>query len=134
MNLRGWIQRGCQLLDYCRQLEAENAQLKKRNAWLEKQVEELQRRNTQLVQSLAAAKKNSTTSSKPPSSDLVKPPARQPKATGRAKRSIGGQKGHPKHEPVPFAPEQVDFMGSRASHISCSRCFKGRFSIKGAER
>lgn len=99
MNLFGWKKR-------CRQLEAENRRLKERNAWLEKRLFEVDQKNTQLVQSLAAAQKNSTTSSKPPSSDIVKPP---PKPGGkRSKRRIGAQKGHPKHERAPFTPDQID--------------------------
>ena len=55
---------------------------------------------------LAKAQKNSSTSSKPPSSDIVKAkPA--PQEGDAAKRSIGGQPGHPKHEREPFPPEQV---------------------------
>jgi transposase len=108
MNLWGWIQRCRQTQARCRELEAENRQLKERNAWLERSLQEAQAKNTQLAQAWAAAKKNSSNSSKPPSSDLVKPPAQQAKGKQRAKRSIGGQKGHPKHEHVPFAPEQVD--------------------------
>jgi len=109
MNLLGWIQSGRQLRARCRQLEAENARLKERNAWLEARVSEVETQNTRLVESLAAAKKDSRTSSKPPSSDMVKPPPQPPKGKKRkSKRRIGGQKGHPKHEPVPFAPDQVD--------------------------
>lgn len=132
MKLWDWIQRCRQTQAHCRELEAETRRLKERNAWLEKrlqevqtqnarkleveernawlekQVQELQSKNTQLIQSLAAAKKNSTTSSKPPSSDIVKPADQRRKRTKKSKRRIGGQKGHPKHEHVPFAPEQVD--------------------------
>ncbi len=99
MNLFGWKKR-------CRQLEAENRRLKERNAWLEKRLLEVDQKNTQLAQSLVAAKKNSTNSSKPPSTDIVKPP---PEKRGkRSKRRIGAQKGHPKHERPPFTPNQID--------------------------
>ena len=108
MSLLGWIQRWRQTQARCRELEAENRQLKERHAWLEAQMAELQTKNTQLVGALAAAKKNSSTSSKPPSSDIVKPPAHQRKRTKKSKRRIGGQKGHPKHEHTPFPPDQVD--------------------------
>jgi transposase len=54
---------------------------------------------------LAAARKDSTTSSKPPSSDIVKPRATQD--SDAAKRSIGGQPGHPKHDRELFPAEQV---------------------------
>lgn len=90
----------------CQQLEAENQQLRERNAWLEKRLHELEAQNTQLTQSLAAAKKHSGNSSKPPSSDIVKPATQQRKK--KPKRRIGGQKGHPKHERPPFTPDQVD--------------------------
>jgi transposase len=80
------------------QLEAENRELRERNAFLEKE-------NARLVQSLAAARKNSGNSSKPPSSDIVKPPNKR--RGKRRKRRIGGQKGHPKHERTPFTPDQV---------------------------
>jgi transposase len=106
MNLLGWFQICRQLWARCLQLEAELARLKERNAWLEGRVSELKTKNTRLMESVAAAKKNSSTSSKPPSSDIVKPPAQQPKK--KSKRRIGAQKGHPKHEHVPFAPDQVD--------------------------
>jgi transposase len=90
----------------CRELEAENAQLRARLAELEARVAELQAHNTQLTQALAAARKHSGNSSKPPSSDLVKPEGRLRK--GKSKRRRGGQKGHPKHQRTAFAPEQVD--------------------------
>src|SRR2546429_1136440 len=98
MDLFGWKKR-------CRQLEAENRRLKERNAWLEKRLFEVDQKNTQLAQSLVAAKKNSTNSSKPPFSDIVKP---QPEKRGkRSQRRIGAQKGHPKHERPPFSPDQI---------------------------
>ena len=89
----------------CHQLEAENRRLQERNAWLEGRLAEVQAQNRQLVQSLAAAKKNSTTSSKPPSSDIVKAPK---PSRSSSPRSIGGQRGHPRHERVAFPPDQVD--------------------------
>src|SRR5258708_23762189 len=80
---------------------------------LQTQVDDLQARLDalsieflQLREQLAAARKDSSTSSKPPSSDIVKPqPAQVPGST--AKRSIGGQPGHPKHDRQPYPPEQV---------------------------
>jgi transposase len=59
----------------------------------------------ELRQQLATARKDSSTSSKPPSSDIVKPP--RPAGDEGAKRSIGGQPGHPKHDREPFPAEQV---------------------------
>jgi transposase len=101
MDWFGWKKR-------CRQLEAKNRQLEARNAWLEKAMAELQTQNTQLIQALAAAKKNSTTSSKPPSSDIVKPPPKGGRRGKKAKRRIGAQPGHPKHERIPFTPDQIN--------------------------
>jgi transposase len=71
---------------------------------LERQVEALQAEAAQLREQLAAARKDSSTSSKPPSSDIVKP---KPAVPADAKRSIGGQPGHPKHEREPFPAERV---------------------------
>jgi transposase len=72
---------------------------------LQAQVETLQAEVAQLREQLAAVRKDSSTSSKPPSSDIVKPkPAQDGNA---AKRSSGGQPGHPKHDREPFPPEQV---------------------------
>src|SRR5215210_2109176 len=72
---------------------------------LQAQVEAQQTEIALLRELLAAARKDSSTSSKPPSSDIVKPkPAGDADA---AKRSIGGQPGHPKHERVPFPAEQI---------------------------
>jgi transposase len=59
----------------------------------------------QLREQLAAARKDSSTSSKPPSSDIVK--AKPAQQGDPAKRSIGGQPGHPKHDREPFPPRQV---------------------------
>jgi len=95
----GWKKR-------CRQLEAENAQLKAHAAQLEARLTESQAKNQQLIQALAAATKNSRNSSKPPSSDIVKPPSKLP---GKGKRrKIGGQPGHPKHQHPAFTPAQID--------------------------
>jgi cell division septum initiation protein DivIVA len=97
--LFGWKKR-------CRQLEAENAQLKAHAAQLEARLAEAQAKNQQLVQALAAARKTSRNSSKRPSSDIVKPP---PKPLGKGKkRKIGAQPGHPKHEHPAFTPAQID--------------------------
>jgi transposase len=74
---------------------------------LEQAVAALTEQVRLLQEKLAAAGKNSTTSSKPPSSDIVKPPKSAP-AEGQAKRHIGGQPGHPKHQRAAFAPEQIN--------------------------
>jgi transposase len=72
---------------------------------LRKEVTSLRAEVASLREQLAAAQKNSSTSSKPPSSDIVKP--KPPPADDSAKRPIGGQPGHPKHEREPFPDEQV---------------------------
>ena len=74
---------------------------------LSRRIAELEARLTLLESELAKAKKNSTTSSKPPSSDIVKPPIKQPKPKG-GKRKRGAQPGHPRHERPPFSEEQLD--------------------------
>jgi transposase len=82
----------------CRRLEAVVETLLK-------DVTSLRAEVATLREQLAAAQKNSSTSSKPPSSDIVKPDP--PLTDNFAKRSIGGQPGHPKHEREPFPVEQV---------------------------
>src|SRR5438309_7032056 len=81
---------------------------------LERRVAELEARLTLLASELAKtqselakARKNSATSSKPPSSDIVKPPNKQPKPK-RGKRKRGAQPGHPRHQRTPFSEEQLD--------------------------
>ena len=59
-----------------------------------------------LLAQVARLSKNSSNSSRPPSSDIVKPPP--PPLPPGEKRSIGGQKGHPRHEREPFTPAQID--------------------------
>src|SRR3954447_20687888 len=77
-----------------------------------------------LQEQLAAARKDSATSSKPPSSDIVKPP-KPPPPEGQARRTIGGQPGHPKHERQPFPPEAVN-AGVFDHRIDlCPRCGHG---------
>jgi transposase len=78
------------------------AQLEQQRA----QLEALQAAVTRLEEQLAAARKDSSTSSKPPSSDIVKPPP-PPPPPGQAKRTRGGQPGHPKHERVLFPLEAL---------------------------
>jgi len=98
----------CQLRQRCRDLEAQDKKHRRRITRLEKQMVELQTRNAELLNSLAASKKNSRNSSKPPSSDIVKAPAEPKRKPRGGKRRIGAQKGHPKHERPDFAPEQID--------------------------
>lgn len=77
-----------------RQLEAENAELKRRIEQLERLVAKL--------------RKDSSTSSKPPSSDIVKAP-RKGKSKGK-KLKRGAQPGHPRHERPAFSPDQIDHV------------------------
>src|SRR6195952_5583014 len=90
----------------CRRLQA-------RVDALEAELAELKLAVAQLGQQLAAARKDSSTSSKPPSSDIVKPP-KPPPPEGQARRRIGGQPGHPKHERAAFPPEAIN--GGSADH------------------
>lgn len=84
-------------------------------------VEELRAAVRQLQDQLASSRKDSSTSSKPPSSDIVKPPPPAP-PPGQAKRHIGGQPGHPKHERAPFPPEEVTpFLHT----LDCCPCCAG---------
>lgn len=78
----------------------------------------------ELQERVARAQKDSTTSSKPPSSDLVKPPP-PPPPDGQAKRSIGGQPGHPRHERPRFDSAQVS--GGSHIHVAeiCPECGHG---------
>jgi transposase len=72
---------------------------------LQGQVEALAAEVASLREQLARARKDSSTSSKPPSSDIVQ--ARPAQADEAAKRSLGGQPGHPRHDRQPFPAEQV---------------------------
>ena len=80
--------------------------LEQTNVQLRGQVQQLQADNQKLQDQITRLKRDSSNSSKPPSSDIVKP---QKKGTGRGKhrRQIGGQKGHPRHERIPFAPDDI---------------------------
>ena len=80
-----------ELVDLVARLEAHIAKQDKHSAEQDKRIAELERK-------LAAANKNSSNSSKPPSSDITKPPIKHAKPGRPKKRTIGGQKGHPKHE------------------------------------
>src|SRR5258705_284204 len=93
---------------------------------LQGQVDELQAKldasraeAAALREQLAAARKDSSTSSKPPSSDIVKPKPSQD--ADAAKRSIGGQPGHPKHERPPFPPEAVTHFAEHTLDL-CPCC------------
>ncbi len=69
-------------------------------------IEALVKRVTELENQVAKLSKNSSNSHKPPSSDDITKPKSKSKKKG--KRSIGGQKGHPKHERPPFPEEEIN--------------------------
>ncbi|MDA8379036.1 MAG: DUF6444 domain-containing protein, partial [Planctomycetia bacterium] len=75
-------------------------------AALQQQVAELSKQVADLLAQVAWLSKNSSNSSKPPSSDIIKPPL--PPVPPGEKRSVGGQKGHPRHEREPFTPDQIN--------------------------
>jgi transposase len=87
-------------------LRSQVVALERTNAQLQSQMGQLRADNQHLQDQIARLKRDSSNSSKPPSSDIVKP---QNKGTrrGRRKRKIGGQKGHPRHERIPFAPDDI---------------------------
>jgi transposase len=80
--------------------------LEQTNTQLQREIRQLREDNQRLQDQIARWKRDSSNSSKPPSSDIVKP---QKKGTrrGRRQRKIGGQKGHPRQERIPFAPEDI---------------------------
>jgi len=91
---------------------------------LQAQIDSLRATVVELQERLASTRKDSSTSSKPPSSDLVKPlPAPPPE--GQAKRSIGGQPGHPRHERPMVGPELLN--GAPHTYVAeiCPQCGHG---------
>jgi len=82
---------------------------------LEKQKTE----NQKLLEKLAKLSKNSTTSSKPPSSDIVKP--QTPPNKSSKKLNKGGQKGHSKHERIPFSTNELHQIHQYQIHL-CPVC------------
>src|SRR3990170_5609097 len=80
--------------------------LEQTNAQLQKEISQLRVDNQKLQDQIARLQRNSSNSSKPPSNDIVKP---KHKGTprGKRKRKIGGQKGHPRHERIPFGPDDI---------------------------
>lgn len=77
-------------------------------AELTTRVEEQAARIVELELKLAKAQKDSSTSSKPPSSDIIKPKAKQKRAGRPKKPRRGGQPGHEQHLRQPLPPERVD--------------------------
>lgn len=88
--------------DLTRQLAQRDATI----AALQQQIAALSKQMADLLAQVARLSKNSSNSSKPPSSDIVKPPL--PPVPPGEKRSIGGQKGHLRHEREPFTSDQVN--------------------------
>ena len=73
---------------------------------LSNQVNSLNKTVHSQQKTIAKLSKNSSNSSKPPSSDdITKPKSNKKKDK---KRNIGGQKGHPIHERIPYPPEAID--------------------------
>lgn len=92
-----------------RQFEEQRRLIQEQSRQIEQQrllIEQQRLRIEQLQRRLDRAGKNSSNSSKPPSSDIVKPPKKDPPAGGE-KRRPGGQPGHPMHDPLLFAPQQI---------------------------
>jgi transposase len=91
---------------------------------LQAEMQSLRATVTELQERLARARKDSSTSSKPPSSDIVKPPPPAP-PEGQAKRSIGGQPGHPRHERPLVDPALLN--GGSHTHVPeiCPTCGHG---------
>jgi transposase len=104
----------------CASCEHLRAQLKAQQA----EINSLRASLAELQEQAARARKDSSTSSKPPSSDLVKPPP-PPPPEGQAKRSIGGQPGHPRHERRLVPPELLN--GGSYTHGAeiCPTCGSG---------
>jgi transposase len=100
---------------------------------LQAQIDSLRATVAQLQERLASAEKDSSTSSKPPSSDLVKPPP-PPPPEGQAKRSIGGQPGHPRHERPLVGPEML--TGGAHTYVAeiCPDCGHGLTPAPVAQR
>jgi len=80
--------------------------LERTNAQLQSEMGQLRADNQHLKDQIARLKRDSSNSSKPPSRDIVKPKNKGTRR-GRRKRKIGGQKGHPRHERIPFAPDDI---------------------------
>jgi transposase len=70
-------------------------------------IKRLEARIRELEGEVARLKKDSGNSSKPPSSNIVKPKKADKNKNGE-KRKIGAQRGHKKHERLPFSDEQID--------------------------
>ena len=115
------------LLDMRQQLDALQGELSQAQAERDKAQAELAKARAEL----AKAGKNSSNSSKPPSSDIVKGKKRS--SSGRRKRKIGGQPGHPKHERS-FCLEEADEK-HRYGLEACPQCAGVHLeALPGAEK
>ena len=98
-----------------------------RIAALEKQVEEQKKRIARLT-------KNSSNSGKRPSSDDITKGKRKTKSgeEEEPKRKKGGQAGHPKHERMGFAPEELNHVHVYTAQ-QCSLCSSEHIIFLDAE-
>ncbi len=80
--------------------------LEQANAQLQREIQQLRADNQRLQDQITRLKRDSSNSSKPPSSDIVKP-KKEGTPRGKRPRQIGGQKGHPRHERIPFGPDDI---------------------------
>jgi len=80
--------------------------LEQTNGQLQGEIRQLRADNQRLQDQIACLKRDSSNSSKPPSRDIVKP-QNKGLPRGKGKRRIGGQKGHPRQERIPFAPDDI---------------------------
>jgi len=87
-------------------LRSQVLRLEQTNAQLRGEVRQLGADNQKLKDQITRLKRDSSNSSKPPSSDIVKP-KKKGMSRGKRKRRIGGQKGHPRNERIPFAPDDI---------------------------
>jgi hypothetical protein len=83
--------------------------LEQTKAQLQREIQQLRADNQKLQDQIARLQRNSSNSSKPPSSDIVKP-KKTDTPRGKRKRKIGGQKGPPRHERIPFSPDDLGPM------------------------
>jgi transposase len=105
---------------HCASCERLRGQLKAQQS----EIDSLRASIAALQEQVARAGKNSSTSSKPPSSDIVKP-LPPPPPEGQAKRTIGGQPGHPCHQRPLVPPELLN--GGVQTHMieMCPTCGRG---------
>jgi transposase len=83
--------------------------LEQTNAQLQRELQQSRADNQKLQDQIARLQRNSSNSSKPPSSDIVKP-KKKDTPRGKRPRKIGGQQGHPRHERIPFGPDDIGPM------------------------